>query len=237
MYCTKCGAKVLEKDKFCAQCGMKISSSDQESTAAEQVLNDTSDLTKGFLTSVMDRIGSGMLHDRFGKPLEPLTPDEEVAIASFVLRLVAQGETKSGFRCYLELGQDSRKTVVALIGLLPLIGADAEARGMQVIYVTPDTGSLSGARNDFRAYTILTQDVNFTTWNDLESHLRSGGAVDKFWIIGDLDWGAGTSPHTDIQQAIRKAVSTVASNSRSSAVFLHQIGHDAAVALPLTIKN
>ena len=137
----------------------------------------------------------------------------------------------SGFRTYLKLGRDARKTVVALLGVLPLLCADATERGVPVVYVTSDSTSMSGASLDYRAFMILDSGVEFITWDDLGRALVGGYKAQKLCVLGDLDWGCGPITDPDTLAAIDAGISAIAWNRKSRAVFMHQVGQKAATDL------
>ncbi len=135
-------------------------------------------------------------------------------------------------RLAIELSADVDKHMVFLIGMLPLILADADTRGRRVIWLAPDGNSEARAQLKTLEYRIFDP-MTFGSWANLEpgpaNHYQST-KLDEFWVIGDLDWSG--SPVGDPRQVVN-AVRRVLRTDSCPAVLIHQQGKTPVIPFPL----
>ncbi len=186
--------------------------------------DETRERAAEFIDSLATRFD--VIKDRKGDPVPPFDRDETASITRFMLEMMdmmSRHGRLEGMRLWLDLEASSRKNVVALIGLLPLVAADAEANGREVLFVTPAGDSMSAARLDYRAFRILTTSVDFATWDEFASGRRDAR---DYWILGDVDWTTG-AVSSELASKARDGVDKVLRDASARAIFMHVQGASA----------
>ena len=224
MYCTNCGAEVYEGANFCAKCGERIRYPEQEPEISQPAPDDAPDQTDGYASAIDEQISAiSGLGDSDGEPLESLGANEQAVLTEFTMAATAKLANPKGFKHYLEIPPDARKTVLTLLGLLPLISADARQHKRPILYITPDSRSESHARLAYRRYMILSTPLEFGTWDDLTRAFAGGLNPKAIWVIGDLDF-SGPPMGGDLLEEREKAVSILVRHKKTRALFIHKAG-------------
>lgn len=137
------------------------------------------------------------------------------------------------WRQAIEVPADEDKHDVILIGLLPVIFADAARRGRSVVWLAPDSSSEARVQNRMHELFIMNR-PEVGMWYHLEpipeNNFRSM-SLEKLWIVGDLDWS--DKPITSYHgEAVVKAVNRVLSTGSCPALLVHQQGKTPIVPFP-----
>ena len=229
MYCTHCGAMLVEDENFCAKCGKEVLLPEEQREDDQAIVENGNEAIDEIIV-LEDQIVDNAGADGLSRPPQPMQPSELAALQDFIHALGSHPiKKKKGFQFYLEIDSGSRKTLITLVGMLPLISKDAEVRGIPVVYVTPDTGSMSGARLDFRSFMILGANLEFFTWDELNTFFQRGIRPHECWVIGDFDWRSTPVDNPEVLKNAKQAISTLALNKKTCFVFVHQEGHHAIV--------
>jgi hypothetical protein len=187
-----------------------------------------------YLESINQRLETLGCTDQFGKPITGLNPAELAAMFEFTTKVVASGA--GPIRCALELEPEVRKYVLLYAALLPLIKANANQSGKQILFLAAEGNREARARNEFRGMFAVTlgTNVKFGTWDEIEAKPENGFKqtdIRPFWIIGDVDVEHPPAPHYSTD-AKYKAINRVLSDGGCPALLLHQKGETSILAFP-----
>lgn len=174
-----------------------------------------------YIEAVRENVRTGDREDGRGEPVEDLNEDEVEAIRDFIGRFAASGGEAKGLHCTLEVGSETRKSVLVFFGILPLLRQAAAKSGKSLVYLSATGETESRARNDQRRLRVLTP-VECETW-DSAVLCAEHGKLRDFWIIGDLDWGASPGNTERIRQGISM------SRMAGASILLHRTGDRAIV--------
>jgi hypothetical protein len=155
---------------------------------------------------------------------------EKAAVLSALLQFTQAMMGGKVCRLAIELPADVDKDRVVLLGLLPLIVADAVKRGRAVLWLAPD--GHSEARANMKAVDYMIRDpLRFTTWDYLQPSLQNNYqsvGLEKLWVIGDLDWSGPEYRREHVVSAVRRALAT----DSCPALLIHQQGKTPVVPFP-----
>jgi hypothetical protein len=136
-------------------------------------------------------------------------------------------------RLAVEVPAEVDKDEMLLLGVLPLVAAEAARVGRTIVWLYPD--GRSQARASMRAINLVVLSrPQIGTWDALspmpENNFQST-SLEKLWIIGDLDWSANplTSRHGE---AVVAAVKRVLRTGNCPALLVHQQGKTPVVPYP-----
>ncbi len=200
---------------------------------------DAPDPQNDLFEKVVRRVANLDLKDQFGKQIGELTEEETAVVREGTQQMAAQ--EAATIRCALELDAGVRKYVVLFAGLLPLIKADAERTGRQILFLAASGNSEARAQNEFRgmwAATLGTQ-VKFGTWDEIQAKPENGYKstdIKPFWIIGDVDVDQPLPQHY-ATTAKCEAVARVAKDGGCPVLFLHQRGATPIVSFPPKLSD
>jgi len=187
-----------------------------------------------YLDSVNQRLQTLGCTDQFGKPITGLNPAEFAAMFDFTTLIAGKGEAP--IRCALELESGVRKYALLYAALLPLIKADAERSGRQILFLAAEGNREARAQNEFRGMCAVTLGTNikFGTWDQIEAIPENGFKqtdIHPFWIIGDVDVERPLSAHYSTD-AKNKAINRVLNDGACPVLLLHQKGETSVLSFP-----
>jgi len=184
---------------------------------------DAAKETQEFLQSLSEHMA--ILKDQFGKPLGQPTQAELAVLTEFLAEVTRQGAGDKGFRSFHEIPGGARKRVVALLMWFPVIEAVALAKGLEILYSAIDGNGEAGAKNDIRAFMILSTPITVLTWDELEKLGTRLNVARKAFVIGDLDWsGASGEPNREHFAPARRMANRLAADPEARVAFLHSAG-------------
>jgi hypothetical protein len=151
----------------------------------------------------------------------PWTKEEEYALFDFARSFLPLIDSEEPPRIYQEFDTAVRKELLLLVGLLPAISEDAARRGRTPLFLVTDFERKQSLR---RAAEFLRPEAAITI--DSWIKITDVGALDKRWILGDVDWDATGQFHTQSELAewTANAMDLLVRKCRSPFILVHQIG-------------
>ncbi len=141
-----------------------------------------------------------LIHDAKGSAMEDWSPAQFLALFDAVNKMAIQGAGGGEIRAFQGLTMGGGKTLLVLVGLLPVIEADARALGKEVKFFTVQSNLAAQAELDWRAYQRTGKhELSFATYEELKSDIahaksRSRSYAKKIWIVGDEMDGMALQP-------------------------------------------
>jgi hypothetical protein len=166
------------------------------------------------------------LYERGGIRLDDLRPSEWEAIKIFLAQFATAGKDPK-VKLVLDLPEDARKEVVILFGLLPLIGADAAAKGEPILYLSHAAARVTNRIVDLA---VFEPRVQVLSWSDIVPQLVSP-PLPPCWIIGDMDWG-DQPPVGSAVEKYEQGVSKVRGARNCDRLMVHQRGKQLIANFP-----
>jgi hypothetical protein len=172
-------------------------------------LRDATGLTQGQRDAIAKSIDEmeaspWAVRDKSGAALWSWRPEQFEALMGALTAFVSR--RPGGFvRVFQMLKTGGGKTFLAFEGLLPLVEADAKARGKKVVFMTVQSNLEAQARLDFIAYRKIGSNMSFETYESLKTKSATGkmqgrNAMRDYWILGDEMDGAALQPALTIGQ-------------------------------------
>ncbi len=148
-----------------------------------------------------------VLRDKMGTALYQWQPEQFVSFME-ALGSMAHGESNVGaggrggapIRLFQELTTGGGKTMLVLVGLLPLVEADAvmsakanvlgKKTPRSITFLTTQSNLEAQAKMDFFAYRLIGSKLTFDTFGNFKSKIAEGkmkgeNVVERHWILGD----------------------------------------------------
>ena len=142
-----------------------------------------------------------ILHDAHGSALPDWKPGQFLSYYHGLSEIAQHGAGGEAIRSFLSLTMGGGKTLLVLVGLLPVVEADARAHGIPVKFFTLQSNLSAQAQLDWRAYRRAGKHaLTFGTYEDLKSDIAQtksrGGRqyAETVWILGDEMDGAALQP-------------------------------------------
>ena len=193
-----------------------------------------------YVDGIVERLNQHQVHDSHGKPIEGLTDLEKGVMLQFLLQMVAIGSGVT--RIPLSLPASVRKHVVLFGCLLPLIEADAQRSGRNLVYLASTGNAEAGAKLEFNAmfpFTLNTR-MEFNTWEALQPRPENGfKTIDlkSFWIIGDLDLDPAPQSLSGVFATRSAAVQRVLRDGACPVLMIHQEKYESLVGFPPSFSS
>lgn len=189
-----------------------------------------------YLNAINARLQSAPVQDASGRPVDGFRPSEMSAVATFMTELAAAAGQQEKLKVSLELAEDARKEVVVLLGLLPLIAADAGNKGVPVFYLTDADARV---KMSLVRMVILDGAPRVADWKALVGRVENNYTPLKLrdgWIIGDMDW-ADRPALGKAAEASQNGIKTALAAGGCNRLMIHQRGRHAISAFPPTFSK
>jgi len=146
-----------------------------------------------------------VLHDANGDPLPSWRPEQFESLMGALTEFSRTGRAGNAPQIFQMLKTGGGKTMLTFEGLLPLIEADAHARGLKPMFLTVQSNLEAQARMEFLAYKKIGSTLEFDTYEGFktkiaEKKMKGQDALAQYWILGDEMDGAALQPALTIGQ-------------------------------------
>ncbi len=160
--------------------------------------------------TVWEELERGEVVDRNGQVIPPLSRGECASMLEFLMQCGLQAGGDDPVRIELDLGDDSRKPVIAFLVAMPLVQQDSRP----IFYLATQQAALDQARAFWDSLERYDgYECTFSTWDGVDrKRLR------RSWILGDLDWSH--TPDAATEQAVEKAIRKLRKSEKANIVLL-----------------